>query len=93
MIIELTCLAIASGCAWARGAYRVQAVKDARRAIGQEPVVQAILASPEAVGIFLSEKEDATPTLLTNEDRRWISEQPGGEAMLLKMAIRDMVSQ
>lgn len=93
MIIELTCLAIAGGCAWVRGAYRAQAVEDARKAIGQEPMIQAIMGSPEAVGVFLTEKEDATPTYLTNEERRWISEQPKGKALLLKMAIRDMVSQ
>lgn len=93
MVIELTCLIIVSGCAWVRGAYRAQAVENTRKAIGQEPVIQAIVKNPEAVKMFLLEKEDATPTYLTNEERRWISEQPNGKALLLKMAIRDMVSR
>jgi hypothetical protein len=93
MIVAMTCLLIAGGCTLVKTLHRAGIEKQRMEDLGQDPVVRHVLKNPVIVAELVTEKRNAVPTFLTNEERAWIAEQPGGQALLVKMAVRDMVSQ
>jgi hypothetical protein len=93
MVIATACLLIAGGCTLVKTLHRAGLEKQRAKDLGQDPVVKRVLQNPVIVAQLVTEKRNAVPTFLTNEERAWIAEQPGGEALLVKMAVRDMVSK
>lgn len=93
MVVETICLLITGGCAVVKTLHRMGVEKQRMEELGQDGVVKQVLRNPVIVAELVAEKRNAVPTFLTNEERAWIAEQPGGQALLVKMAVRDMVSQ